>query len=113
MARNDNISQLSAPWQPEAAEVLEAYMRIRGIRSMREMEDVTGLDRNKLGLIRNRRPGVGVNFWKRALTNFIALARAGEGREALAMLVEETLRIDTFKYPLTEDVRLGIGRRTS
>lgn len=113
MARNDNLKTESAPWQPEAAEVLESYMRVRGIRSMRELEDVTGLDRNKLGLIRNRRPGVSVNFWKRALTNFIALALAGDGRDALRMLKEESLRIDTFKYPLTEDVRRRIGRRTT
>ena len=49
MARNDIFQELCAPWQPGAAEVLEAYMGIRKIRSMRELEDVTGLDRNKLG----------------------------------------------------------------
>ena len=110
MARNDIFQELCAPWQPGAAEVLEAYMGIRKIRSMRELEDVTGLDRNKLGRIRNMRPGVSVNFWKRALTNFIALARSGDGKDALQMLVQETLRIDTFKYQLTEYVKLRVGK---
>lgn len=111
MPRNEKIQTECAPWQPEAAQVLASYMKIRGLKSMRELEYVTGIDRNKLGLIRNCRPGVSVNFWKRALTNFIALAESGKGRDALMILVKESLRMDTFKYSFTSYVRQCVDVR--
>lgn len=89
--------------------MLEAYMRMARFRSMRELEDVTGVDRNKLGLIRHGRPGVSVNFWKRALTNFIALGHCGMYRSALPLLEEESRRMDLVKYSLTPEVKRYIA----
>lgn len=112
MPRIRNRSAECAPWQPQAAEVLEAYMRMRPFRSMRELEDITGIDRNKLGLIRNRRPGVSVNFWKRALTNFITLSLHGMCRSALPLLEEESRRMDQVKYSLTPEVKRYVAFAT-
>ena len=105
MPRNEIQTSECAPWQPQAAEVLETYMRMMNLKSMREMEDVTGLDRNKLGMIMNCRPEVSVNFWKRVLTNLIVMALHGYGRDPLSLLESESRRMDQVKYKLTPAVK--------
>ena len=112
MPRNEFINTECAPWQPQAAEVLKTYMRMTNLKSMREMEDVTGLDRNKLGMIMNCRPEVSVNFWKRVLTNLIVMALHGIGRDTLSLLETESRRMDLVKYKLTPAVKKYVAART-
>lgn len=112
MPRNEFINTECAPWQPQAAEVLKTYMRMMNLKSMREMEDVTGLDRNKLGMIMNCRQEVSVNFWKRVLTNLIVMALHGIGRDTLSLLETESRRMDLVKYKLTLVVKKYVAART-
>ena len=112
MPRNKFINTECAPWQPQAAEVLKTYMRMMNMKLMREMEDITDLDRDKLGRIRKCRPGVTVNFWKRALTNLIVMALHGIGRDTLSLLETESRRMDLVKYKLTPVVKKYVAART-
>ena len=112
MPGNERQTSECAPWQPQAAEVLETYMRMMNMKSMREMEDITDLDRDKLGRIRKCRPGVTVNFWKRALTNLIVMALHGYGRDTLSLLEAESRRMDQVKYKLTPAVKKYVAARS-
>ena len=107
------IKQMYAPWQPQAAEVLRAYMlAVTFGKSMRELAMETGMDRNRLGWILNCDPKVDMNFWKRALTNFIVLARHGKGASVLDLLEEESRRMDLVKYSLTSKVKEYVAQKT-
>lgn len=107
------IKQMYAPWQPQAAEVLRAYMQaVTFGKSMRELAMETGMDRNRLGWILNCDPKVDMNFWKRALTNFIVLARHGKGASVLDLLEEESRRMDLVKYSLTSKVKEYVAQKT-
>lgn len=101
------------PWQPQAAKVLKAYMQAVPFgKSMRALEKETGINRNKLGQILNGSPNASMHFWKRALTNFIELARHGKGDSVLDLLEEESRRMDLVKYPLTREVKEYIDQKT-
>lgn len=111
MPLNKNLT--CAPWQPQAAKVLRAYLEAVSFgHSMREVDMTTGIDRNRLGRILNCRPGVNVNFWKHALINFIALAHLGEGCSVLPLLEEECRRMDWVKYSLTPEVKDKLAEKT-
>lgn len=107
------IQQMYAPWQPQAAEVLRAYMQaVTFGKSMREMKRETGIDRNRLGWILNCDPKANGHFWKRALTNFIVLARHGKGASVLDLLEEESRRMDLVIYSLTPVVKEYVAQKT-
>ena len=105
MPSNEQFDTECAPWQPQAAMVLETYMRMKPLTSLRKVEEWTGLDRDKLGGILYCRGGVSINFWKRALVNLIAMAHHGFCSEALSMLEAESQRMDQVRYSLTPTVR--------
>ena len=106
-------NRMYAPWQPQAAKVLRAYMQaVTFGKSMRKLAMETGIDRNRLSWILNCNPKANGHFWKRALTNFIVLARHGKGASVLDLLEEESRRMDLVKYSLTSKVKEYVAQKT-